>query len=31
MIRTGKLRDAKSVAGILFYFRFLAPEQRHKI
>ena len=31
MIRTGKLRDAKSVAGILFYFRFLALEQRHKI
>jgi ADP-ribose pyrophosphatase len=31
MLRTGKLRDAKSVAGILFYFRFLAPEQRHKI
>jgi ADP-ribose pyrophosphatase len=30
MIRTGKLRDAKSVAGILFYFRFLAPEQRQK-
>jgi ADP-ribose pyrophosphatase len=30
MIRTGKLLDAKSVAGLLFYFRFLAPEQRHK-
>jgi ADP-ribose pyrophosphatase len=30
MIRTGKLRDAKSIAGILFYFRFLAPEQRQK-
>lgn len=28
MIRRGKLRDAKSIAGILFYFRFLAPEQR---
>jgi ADP-ribose pyrophosphatase len=28
MIRSGKLRDAKSIAGILFYFRFLAPEQR---
>jgi ADP-ribose pyrophosphatase len=28
MIRRGKLRDAKSVSGILFYFRFLAPEQR---
>lgn len=25
MIRRGKLRDAKSVAGILFYMRFLAP------
>jgi ADP-ribose pyrophosphatase len=24
MIRTGKLRDAKSIAGILFYFRFLS-------
>lgn len=24
MIRTGKLCDAKSIAGILFYFRFLA-------
>ena len=24
MIRDGKLRDAKSIAGILFYFRFLA-------
>jgi ADP-ribose pyrophosphatase len=28
MIRRGELRDAKSVSGILFYFRFLAPEQR---
>lgn len=28
MIRTGKLRDAKSIAGILYYFRFLAPKQR---
>jgi ADP-ribose pyrophosphatase len=27
MIRTGKLRDAKSIAGILYYLRFLA---RHK-
>jgi ADP-ribose pyrophosphatase len=25
MIRDGKLRDAKSIAGILYYFRFLAP------
>jgi ADP-ribose pyrophosphatase len=24
MIRSGKLRDAKSIAGILFYFRFLS-------
>ena len=24
MIRRGKLRDAKSVAGLLYYFRFLA-------
>lgn len=24
MIRTGKLRDAKSIAGLLFYFSFLA-------
>ena len=28
MIRTGKLRDAKSIAGILFYFRFLASGSR---
>ncbi len=26
MIRTGKLRDAKSIAGILYYFRFLSPD-----
>jgi ADP-ribose pyrophosphatase len=26
MIRSGKLRDAKSIAGILYYFRFLSPE-----
>jgi len=24
MIRTGKLRDAKSIAGILYFFRFLS-------
>jgi ADP-ribose pyrophosphatase len=24
MIRTGKLRDAKTIAGLLFYFAFLA-------
>jgi len=28
MIRTGKLRDAKSIAGILFYLRFLASGRR---
>lgn len=28
MIRSGKLRDAKSIAGILYYFRFLAPQKR---
>jgi ADP-ribose pyrophosphatase len=26
MIRSGKLRDAKSIAGILFYFQFLSPK-----
>jgi ADP-ribose pyrophosphatase len=30
MIRGGKLRDAKSIAGILFYFRFLSPEKRSR-
>jgi ADP-ribose pyrophosphatase len=24
MIRTGKLRDAKSIAGLLYYFKFMA-------
>src|SRR5437879_12491534 len=28
MIGGGKLRDAKSIAGILYYFRFLAPAKR---
>ena len=28
MIRGGKLRDAKTIAGILFYFRFLSPQNR---
>ena len=28
MIRRGKLRDAKSIAGILYYFRFLSPLNR---
>lgn len=27
MIHSGKLRDAKSIAGLLYYFRFLAPAQ----
>lgn len=30
MIRTGKLRDAKSIAGLLFYFRFLAGKRRSR-
>lgn len=30
MIGGGKLRDAKSVAGILYYFRYLAPQGRLK-
>ena len=30
MIRGGKLRDAKSIAGILFYFRFLSPQKRFR-
>jgi ADP-ribose pyrophosphatase len=30
MIRGGKLRDAKSIAGILYYFRFLAPPNRSR-
>ena len=28
MIRNGKLRDAKSIAGILYYLRFLATGKR---
>jgi ADP-ribose pyrophosphatase len=28
MIRGGELPDAKSIAGILFYFRFLCPQDR---
>jgi ADP-ribose pyrophosphatase len=28
MIRSGKLRDAKTIAGILFYFRFLCSKNR---
>src|SRR5437879_4719789 len=30
MIRAGKLRDAKSIAGILYYFRFLVPQNGHR-
>ena len=30
MMRGGKLRDAKTIAGILFYFQFLAPEGRRQ-
>lgn len=30
MIRTGKLRDAKSIAGLLFYFRFLVKSKKRR-
>lgn len=30
MIRTGKLRDAKSIAGLLFYFRFLRKSKKRR-
>lgn len=30
MIRTGKLRDAKSIAGLLFYFRFLGKSKKRR-
>jgi len=30
MIRGGKLRDAKSIAGILYYFRYLSPPDRRR-
>jgi len=30
MIRSGKLRDAKTIAGLLYYFRFLMPEDRFR-
>jgi ADP-ribose pyrophosphatase len=30
MIRSGKMRDAKSIAGLLFYFRFLARKNKRK-
>jgi ADP-ribose pyrophosphatase len=29
MIRRGKLRDAKTIAALLYYFRFLAPHKSH--
>ena len=28
MIHSGKLHDAKSIAGLLYYFRFIAPKRR---
>jgi len=30
MIRTGRMKDAKSIAGLLFYFKFLAKEQKRR-
>jgi len=30
MIRTGKIPDAKSIAGLLFYFRFLERKQKRR-
>jgi hypothetical protein len=30
MIRRGKLHDAKSIAGLLYYFRFLANNKKKK-
>lgn len=30
-IRSGKIRDAKSVAGILFYSQFLSPTKRKRV
>ena len=30
MIHSGKLRDAKSIAGLLYYFRFLEPKRRKR-
>jgi len=30
MIQIGKMRDAKSIAGLLFYFRFLEKKMRRK-
>ena len=30
MIRSGKLRDAKSIAGLLYYFRFLRKDKKRR-
>src|SRR5215475_9183071 len=30
MIGAGKLHDAKSIAGLLYYFRFIAPKRRKR-
>jgi ADP-ribose pyrophosphatase len=30
MIRTGRMKDAKSIAGLLFYFKFLAKKQKRR-
>jgi hypothetical protein len=30
MMRRGTLRDAKSIAGILYYARFVAPRRRRR-
>jgi hypothetical protein len=30
MIHRGKLHDGKSVAGLLYYFRFLEPKRRNR-
>lgn len=30
MIHSGKLHDGKSIAGLLYYFRFLAPAQQRR-
>jgi hypothetical protein len=30
MIRLGKLHDAKSIAGLLYYFRFLASKHKNR-
>ena len=30
MIHSGELKDAKSIAGLLYYFKFLAPKRRSR-